>query len=275
MSLAQAVPAVDTRAATMVLPRRVVALIIDILILSGVEAWVNHVFGVTRISGGSLPAASRGFASFTTSTTVDWPWTVAVLVAYFAVPEVLFGATPGKAWVGLRVCTVQGGRPTAWALVPRNLLRPVDALPFGYLLGGALVLISRSRQRLGDRLAGTVVMARGACLAPPLSRQAFRGRLAALVAVLALLFVVSLAFFYWGRPPLVIEGLRNTAGGFFGGQAVSDYRLGAPRWGSATVTYPVSYQTRKGQSCDALLTLRWTGFPGGWIFSGGQATCSN
>jgi hypothetical protein len=40
----------------------------------------------------------------------------------------------------------------------RNLARPVDRLPFLYLVGGASALLSGSQQRLGDMLAGTIVV---------------------------------------------------------------------------------------------------------------------
>jgi len=46
--------------------------------------------------------------------------------------------------------------------IVRNLLRIVDQLPAAipYLLGAVLILNSSRRQRLGDRLAGTVVVRR-------------------------------------------------------------------------------------------------------------------
>ncbi|RYZ33954.1 MAG: RDD family protein, partial [Myxococcaceae bacterium] len=40
----------------------------------------------------------------------------------------------------------------------RNLARVVDRLPFLYLVGGTTALVSRSHQRLGDLLAGTIVV---------------------------------------------------------------------------------------------------------------------
>jgi hypothetical protein len=40
----------------------------------------------------------------------------------------------------------------------RNLARPVDRLPLLYLVGGVTALLSGSHQRLGDMLAGTIVV---------------------------------------------------------------------------------------------------------------------
>ena len=42
--------------------------------------------------------------------------------------------------------------------VLRNLARPIDRLPLLYAVGGAAALFSKSQQRLGDMLAGTIVV---------------------------------------------------------------------------------------------------------------------
>jgi uncharacterized RDD family membrane protein YckC len=72
------------------------------------------------------------------------------------VAEVICGQSLGKMAFGLKVVGPDGGRPTRLALVIRNLLRVVDvalALPL------VTVLISPLRQRVGDMVAGTVVVA--------------------------------------------------------------------------------------------------------------------
>jgi uncharacterized RDD family membrane protein YckC len=40
----------------------------------------------------------------------------------------------------------------------RNLLRVIDGLPFLYLLGLLLVVLSKRKQRLGDMAAGTIIV---------------------------------------------------------------------------------------------------------------------
>jgi septum formation protein len=90
-----------------------------------------------------------------------------VFILYAAAGEAITGQTLGKHLLGLRVRALQGGRPAAGKVGVRNLLRPVDtlALPlasfplpcFPALLS---ILFSRYNQRLGDRLAGTVVVRR-------------------------------------------------------------------------------------------------------------------
>jgi uncharacterized RDD family membrane protein YckC len=68
------------------------------------------------------------------------------------------GRTPGKWAAGLRVIK-EGGYPIGFydALL-RNLLRAADALPVFYGAGLVVMLATRRMQRLGDLLAGTLVV---------------------------------------------------------------------------------------------------------------------
>jgi uncharacterized RDD family membrane protein YckC len=73
---------------------------------------------------------------------------------YFAGTEVATGGrTFGKWALDLRVTTRQGGRPSASALLVRNAVRTVDLL-----VGVPLMVADPLARRLGDRLAGTVVL---------------------------------------------------------------------------------------------------------------------
>ena len=76
--------------------------------------------------------------------------------AYVWLLEASFGATLGKAMVGIRV-TRTNGRNAFAASAIRNLFRLVDELGF-YLVGGLVAGCSRFRQRLGDICAGTAVV---------------------------------------------------------------------------------------------------------------------
>lgn len=84
---------------------------------------------------------------------------VVVETLYFVLFETLAaGRSPGKMLTGLRVVAENGraiGFPQALA---RNLLRFIDALPLGYLVGLAASLASPRGQRLGDLAAGTIVV---------------------------------------------------------------------------------------------------------------------
>jgi len=78
-------------------------------------------------------------------------------IAYYIIMEATQGATVGKMVLGLRVVRADGA-PISWnESVIRNLLRIVDGL-FIYLIGAILVWNSPTRQRLGDRVAKTVVI---------------------------------------------------------------------------------------------------------------------
>ena len=68
------------------------------------------------------------------------------------------GRTPGKYVMGLRVIK-DGGYPISFFdAVLRNLLRAADALPLFYGAGLIAMLATRRMQRLGDVLAGTIVV---------------------------------------------------------------------------------------------------------------------
>jgi len=78
--------------------------------------------------------------------------------AYTIVQEACWGRTLGKRVLGLRV-VAQDGAPIGWmAAITRNLLRTVDMLPFAYALGLLSSLFDRNGRRLGDLVAGTVVV---------------------------------------------------------------------------------------------------------------------
>jgi uncharacterized membrane protein SpoIIM required for sporulation len=68
------------------------------------------------------------------------------------------GQTPGKRWLGLRVVLDTGHPVTLSAAAVRNLLRIADFLPPPYLLGTLLVALHPRGKRIGDLVAGTVVV---------------------------------------------------------------------------------------------------------------------
>jgi len=70
------------------------------------------------------------------------------------------GRTPGKRAMGLRVVH-DDLSPIGWnASLIRNLLRTVDFLPAGYVLGLTSMCMTPAFQRLGDLAAGTLVIYR-------------------------------------------------------------------------------------------------------------------
>jgi uncharacterized RDD family membrane protein YckC len=94
-----------------------------------------------------------------------WALAVFVLLAflvqfgYFALFEAIWnGQTPGKRWTHLRVIQDSGRPISVYEAVARNLLRIVDSLPMLYGLGILSALLSSRSKRLGDYVAGTVVV---------------------------------------------------------------------------------------------------------------------
>jgi uncharacterized RDD family membrane protein YckC len=78
---------------------------------------------------------------------------------YFALFEILWrGQTPGKRLAGIRVIKDSGRPINVYEGVARNLLRAVDGLPGMYMVGLVCMMISRRNQRLGDHLAGSIVV---------------------------------------------------------------------------------------------------------------------
>ncbi len=68
------------------------------------------------------------------------------------------GRTIGKRAFGLRVVR-EGGYPVGFIdSVLRNLMRAADFLPVGYILGLLVMAGDRRHRRLGDRIAGTMVV---------------------------------------------------------------------------------------------------------------------
>ena len=84
---------------------------------------------------------------------------LAFTTCYFLFFETLLrGRTPGKMFTRLRVVSVDG-RVIGWRQsLLRNLLRMVDYLPAGYLVGLVAMVASPRVQRLGDLVAGTLVI---------------------------------------------------------------------------------------------------------------------
>jgi len=82
-----------------------------------------------------------------------------IYYGYFAFFEAVWnGQTPGKRYAQLRVMKDDGRPINAQDAIARNLLRIVDQLPFLYGIGILSVFLSKQNKRLGDFVAGTVVV---------------------------------------------------------------------------------------------------------------------
>jgi len=96
-----------------------------------------------------------------------WTWAAAIFFlcifilysGYYALFEVFWnGQTPGKRLVRLRVISDSGRPITVYEAVVRNLLRIIDQLPGLYVVGIISVFLTARNKRLGDIVAGTVVV---------------------------------------------------------------------------------------------------------------------
>lgn len=127
---------------------RVLEGIIDLVICVAILWVIAQLFGQTTENGFQL-------------TGVPFLIGIVVTLGYYIVLEGLWGATLGKLVLNLRVVKEADGLPIGWreALI-RNVLRVVDGL-FLYLVGFILICVSQKRQRLGDRIAGTIVIRSG------------------------------------------------------------------------------------------------------------------
>jgi uncharacterized RDD family membrane protein YckC len=78
---------------------------------------------------------------------------------YWTALEVLWhGQTPGKRLLRIRVVKADGSNVTVLASAVRNLLRLVDFLPACYPVGLITMLVDKQHRRLGDLVAGTVLV---------------------------------------------------------------------------------------------------------------------
>jgi uncharacterized RDD family membrane protein YckC len=135
-----------------VLGRRVLAALLDLLLLLAVFLLVSNLSGGADVGGGQATARVDGAAALA--------FGLIVLLYYFA-GEAVTGQTPGKRALGLRVVDAEGGgRVPAGRIALRTVLRIVDSLPALYLLGLLCVLLTGERRaRLGDLAARTRVAA--------------------------------------------------------------------------------------------------------------------
>jgi uncharacterized RDD family membrane protein YckC len=137
---------------------RFAAALIDLLLLAVATAVIVVPLGLLA----AIFALTPGTLPWVTA----WLFGPAVLVLfglwiiYFTYFESTSGQTLGKRALGLRVIDLSTGRPpNVTKALARTLLRLVDWLPALYFLGFVVAALTPRRQRLGDLIADTVVVA--------------------------------------------------------------------------------------------------------------------
>jgi uncharacterized RDD family membrane protein YckC len=124
---------------------RALAWLVDILLRGAVY------FTLLSVLGAALPVEALLPTVVITLFLLEWGWAITFEVRGR-------GATPGKRALGLRVVR-DDGTPVGWQeAVLRNITRLADFLPFGYMIGLISMASSGSFKRLGDRVAGTLVI---------------------------------------------------------------------------------------------------------------------
>ncbi len=146
---------VQLRFQTAGLGSRAAAQLIDMALLLLVNLTVFVLFGIVAFGSGD------GFFQNEKS------YALAILLiglfllnfGYFLLMEYFRGGqTLGKRWMGIRVIQENGQSLTFLSAVIRNLFRVIDSLPTGYFLGGLVVFFHPRDKRIGDMVAGTIVV---------------------------------------------------------------------------------------------------------------------
>jgi uncharacterized RDD family membrane protein YckC len=141
---------------------RFIAILVDYLI------WGAAFFVIIAMAAIIIPAVH-----FLGRVSANWAIGIFVLIVfllqwgYFALFEAFGnGRTPGKRVARIRVIHQSGRGISFIESLARNLVRFVDYLPGFYAVGVVAIFVSRRHQRLGDMVAGTLVV-RDRLIEPP------------------------------------------------------------------------------------------------------------
>lgn len=127
---------------------------------TGVDAAVCYAVGVAPIIYLALLASTAFGRLGQGAIAISLGLLIPVYLTYCFAFEWLYGRTPGKTMLGLIVVTEGGDHIGFKQSAIRNILRYIDILglpPAVYVVGLVSALVSPTAQRIGDRLADTVV----------------------------------------------------------------------------------------------------------------------
>jgi uncharacterized RDD family membrane protein YckC len=291
-----------------VLFSRYFALLIDSFVIAFLVWLATRAFGTAQLTidlknGSAIPAAlidaggtfygATNLMGVSTNWVVKLPplWSGLLVFCYFILQEAFFGATLGKALLGLRVIYHSANNTyttlTIQAAIIRNLVRFVDALPSAYLVGWIVALISPRRQRLGDLAAHTLVVSRASVPYLTMPGKQVKQGFVLLAALLLLFTIVCQSFMYFGRPQLLIQN-DITTDTLIMNKHIINYTLDGKTWGynsqgQRTVTYTLSFVSvdlagmpaKKLQSCQGSVTLVWHWSSLDWSEDNSGAICTD
>jgi uncharacterized RDD family membrane protein YckC len=124
---------------------RFLALMIDAFITIGISSFAGMIASIV------LPRGVAAAIFITTSFFLTFAWHI-----WFDMRS--NGRTPGKRALSLRVIDERGLPVSLYQSLVRNIMRVVDFLPAFYGVGSTVALASPLRRRLGDIVAGTLVI---------------------------------------------------------------------------------------------------------------------
>jgi uncharacterized RDD family membrane protein YckC len=136
---------------------RLCAALIDIAVLFALFVVMSVLFGDTstsstrqdgnQIAGGNISLTGAPFLLY-----------LALVFVYCIWSEAVTGKTLGKLIMGIKVVRSDGDACGLRGALLRNVLRVIDGLPVGYIVGLACIAATEQKQRLGDLAADTLVV---------------------------------------------------------------------------------------------------------------------
>jgi len=138
---------------------RFLAVFIDFIITTGMSVFIRQICILL------LPAAFAGAVFITSSFVLTWGWHI-----WFEMKG--GGRTPGKRALSLRVVDARGLPLSIHQSLVRNIVRVIDFMPVFYGVAAVSSIVDPLRRRLGDVVAGTLVIREPKTVA-------YRGELAA------------------------------------------------------------------------------------------------
>ena len=140
------------------LPVRIAAFLVDALVL-GVIFFFFYILILLLLAGSAaLSDMIKSDAPYIVLVVVGIAYALLFLLYPFIFEWLMKGQTPGKKALRIRAVREDGSYLTFMAVLLRNLFRIVDMLPVSYIVGIITVLSNKRRKRVGDFVAGTVVV---------------------------------------------------------------------------------------------------------------------
>ena len=159
---------------TKVVGRRVVALIIDVVLIAAINLAIFFAFAGDPVEGladgslsadstvyGNLEIGDKTYSVYGGTAGLYFLLATAIPILYFVVFQGMRGFTLGKAMLGLRLVKDDGSTPPGVGRAfGRWFLFIADGFPYfiPYLTGFIVAMVNKRNKRIGDIVAGTLVV---------------------------------------------------------------------------------------------------------------------